>query len=121
MPRTPFGTQHHLETIATPVLAAAAGAAHVAKLIRRARQAPPPARGAVLRPGPATPLWNKLAADAAKTLRKRGEKVKLARILGVSRQRLHLLLMAKTACPDAERTLLLLHWLDARKRGIDLA
>jgi len=46
------------------------------------------------------------------------KKAQLARLLGLPRQRLHLLLVAKTACPDAERTLLLLRWLLARQRGI---
>ncbi|HXC02898.1 MAG TPA: hypothetical protein VNU49_09645 [Opitutaceae bacterium] len=75
-------------------------------------------RYASLRPGPDTPLWNELAAAAAVFLRRRGEKAQLARLLGMPRQRLHLLLVAKTACPDAERTLLLLRWLHARQRGI---
>jgi hypothetical protein len=70
-----------------------------------------------LQPGPDTPLWNELAAASAVFLRRRGEKAQLARLLGVPRQRLHLLLVAKTACPDAERTLRLLQWLDSRQRG----
>jgi hypothetical protein len=119
MPRTPFGTQHQIEIIASPVLAVAGATVQLARKIRRAR--PRPLRGATLRVGPDTPLWNKLAASAAKLLRKRGDKVKLARILGISRQRLHLLLKVKTACPDAERALLLVEWVDARRRGEDLA
>jgi hypothetical protein len=75
-------------------------------------------RYTALQPGPDTPLWNELAAASAIFLRRRGEKAQLARLLGVPRQRLHLLLVAKTACPDAERTLLLLHWLHSRQRGI---
>jgi hypothetical protein len=75
--------------------------------------------GLVLRPGPATPLWNELVASVLKAFRRRGEKARLARILGVSRQRLHLLLVAKTACPDAERTLQLMEWLQARREGRD--
>ncbi len=74
-----------------------------------------------MRTGAATPLWNELATAVEQTLRKRGEKAKLARILGVSRQRLHLFVVAKTAFPDAERTLLLLQWLRARQQGLDLA
>ena len=105
--------------VAAPVLAAADVATHLARKIKRAR--PRPLRGATLRVGPETPLWNKLAATAAKLLRKRGDKAHLARVLGVSRQRLHLLLTAKTACPDAERALLLIEWVEARKRGQNLA
>lgn len=77
-------------------------------------------RGAVIRPGPDTPLWNELAGAVRRALRRRGEKAKLARILGVPRQRLHVLLVARTACPDAERTLRLLVWLQARRQGQDL-
>ena len=73
--------------------------------------------GAVLRPGPDTPIWNELARAAAAELHRYGEKAKLARILGVSRQRLHVYLVAKTACPDAERSLQLLLWLQDRRRG----
>src|SRR5687767_7300901 len=72
--------------------------------------------GHVLQPGSGTPLWNELAKAVQKHLRHRGDKAKLARMLGVPRQRLHLLIVAKTACPDAERTLLLLAWLAARQR-----
>src|SRR5688500_17223477 len=81
MARTGFGTQHHLEMVGAPVLAAAEAAARLAHKIKRAR--PRPLRGATLRVGPDTPLWNKLAATAAKLLRKRGDKAHLARVLGV--------------------------------------
>lgn len=70
-----------------------------------------------LQPGPDTPVWNELVKSAAPYLNKRGAKVKLARLLGVTRQRLHLLLVARTACADAERTLLLLAWVHARRKG----
>ena len=72
-------------------------------------------RGGTLRPGHGTPLWNELARHAAAELRRRGDKTNLARDLGVSRQRLHQLLVERTATPDAERTLLLLVWLAARR------
>ena len=74
-----------------------------------------------LRPGVDTPLWNELAETCSRYLNRRGEKVRLARVLGVSRQRLHLLLVSRSACPDAERTLQLLMWLRARKAGRDVA
>ena len=76
-----------------------------------------PARFAALRPGPATPVWNELVRHAEPYLRKRGDKVKLARLLGISRQRLHQLLVGRTACADAERTLLLVAWVHARRLG----
>lgn len=68
-------------------------------------------RGATLRPGPSTPLWNELARIAASELNRYGDKARLARILGVPRQRIHEYLIAKTACPDTERALRLLAWL----------
>jgi len=77
-------------------------------------------RGAALRPGPGSPLWNELSTAVRLTFRRRGDKVRLARYLGISRQRLHLLLVARTACPDAERALLLLVWLHARRQGVFL-
>jgi hypothetical protein len=52
---------------------------------------------------------------------RRGEKAKLARVLGLPRQRLHEFLLERRALPDAERTLLLLVWLQARRQGRDLA
>jgi hypothetical protein len=84
------------------------------------RKEPEPRRRrqqAALRPGPATPVWNELVRSAAPYLRKRGDKVKLARLLGLPRQRIHQLLVERTACADAERTLLLLAWVAARKSG----
>jgi hypothetical protein len=116
MPR--YGAAEHFGSVADPILAAAEFAAGAVAKARRSRRRP--RGGAILRPGSGTPLWNKLAADVANSVRRRGEKVKLARILGISRQRLHLLLVAKSACPDAERTLLLQQWLIARRRGEDL-
>lgn len=77
--------------------------------------------GAALAPGPQTPLWNELARACEQQLSRYGEKARLARILGVSRQRVHLLLVAKSACADAERTLQLMAWLAARRRGADPA
>lgn len=72
---------------------------------------------AALQPGPETPVWNELVKSAAPYLAKRGAKVKLARLLGVTRQRLHVMLVSRTACADAERTLLLLAWVHARRNG----
>lgn len=85
---------------------------------QRKRRAPK--RGLTLQPGPDTPLWNELVRQVAPLLRKRGSKVHLARILGISRQRLHVCLKARTAGLDAERTLLLLAWLAARRQGREL-
>ena len=74
-------------------------------------------RGATLRPGASTPMWNALVQAVRPYLNKRGEKIKLGRILGVPPQRVHDYFVARTAAPDAERTLLLLHWLSQRRAG----
>lgn len=76
-----------------------------------------PRRAATLRPGPDTPVWNELVRHAAPYLRKRGDKVRLARLLGLSRQRVHQLLVERSASADAERTLLLVAWVHARRAG----
>ena len=77
--------------------------------------------GYALLPGVDTPLWNELVRQIAPMLRKRGSKVRLARILGISRQRLHICLKSRTGALDAERTLMLLAWLAAERRGRPLS
>ena len=74
-------------------------------------------RGLTLRPGAETPLWNDLVKQVRPHLRKYGAKAQLARLLGLPRQRLQDCLKAKSACLDAERTLLLLGWLAFFERG----
>ena len=97
-------------------------AAASARAAARLRLAEKPRRrvGQTLRPGPATPLWNALVKQTRPHLRKRGEKVKLARILGLPRQRIQDCLTASTTCLDAERTLLLLCWVSRRQQGREL-
>ena len=73
-------------------------------------------RGHTLRPGNETPLWNALRAQLRPLLRRRGRQARLARLLGLSRQRLNRCLAGGTAMPDAERTLELLVWLRASRR-----
>lgn len=90
---------------------------HAAKAPRANR----PRRGETLRPGSATPLWNALAQALEAQLSRRGEKARLARVLGLPRQRVHEIIRARHHLPDAERTLLLLAWLHARNNGQDLA
>ena len=75
-------------------------------------------RYAALQAGPDTPLWNELARKCEKHLGRYGAKANLGRLLGVPRQRIHQLLVAKSACADAERTLQLLGWLIARRKGL---
>lgn len=73
--------------------------------------------GGTLRPGPHTPLWNAYLASAKPFLQRHGEKARLARLIGVPRQRISDYLNGRGRMPDAERTLLLLDWLAARQRG----
>lgn len=74
-----------------------------------------------LKPGLESPLWNELADAVQNRLTRYGEKARLARVLGLPRQRVHELIRTRRHMPDAERTLLLLTWLSARERGGDLA
>ena len=83
---------------------------------RRARR---PRRGATLKPGPETPLWNDLRQAVKHELTRHGQKARLGRVLGLPRQRVHDFLMRRHYLPDAERTLLLLVWLHARRNGHD--
>ncbi len=106
--------------LALPLFEVAAAAVRAAARQRKRRPESGPRPGRTLRPGSGTPIWNELARQTKPYLRKRGEKVKLARILGVPRQRLNEYLHAHTACPDAERTLLLLCWLSCRQQGREL-
>ena len=75
--------------------------------------------GTALHPGRETPLWNELMTQAGRQLRRRGDQAKLARFLGVPRQRVHEFLRRRDRLPDAERTLRLLVWLVARQSGRD--
>jgi hypothetical protein len=83
----------------------------------KAKRRPRIARGATIRPGSLTPLWNELAKTARQLMQRRGEKANLARFLAVPRQRVHQYVTEQSASPDAERTLLLLAWVHARQAG----
>jgi len=64
-------------------------------------------------------MWNALVHSVAPLLRPWGEKSRLARILGVPPQRVHDYFVRRTAAPDAERTLQLMHWLVRRRQGLN--
>jgi len=98
---------------------AALGAAQRAKRAREPRRVPK--AGRTLLPGPDTPLWNELVRQVKPHLRRRGSKNLLAHLLGIPRQRLYVCLTSRRASFDAERTLLLLAWLQARRQGRTLA
>ncbi len=88
---------------------------------RQMLRATRPRRGQTLRPGLDTPLWNELVIALRSKLTRYGDKARLARFLGLPRQRLDDFLRGRRSLPDAERTLLLLHWLAAKQSGKDLA
>ncbi|WP_334319424.1 hypothetical protein OH491_12235 [Termitidicoccus mucosus] len=50
-----------------------------------------------------------------------GAKARLARYLGIPRQRLQDFLHSRSRLPDAEITLRLLHWLSEKRSGRDLS
>jgi hypothetical protein len=77
--------------------------------------------GATLKPGGETPLWNELRQSVRLSIRKRGDQVKLARVLGLPRQRVNSYLTSGKQMPDAERTLLMLGWLAAIREGRPLS
>jgi hypothetical protein len=89
---------------------------HAAQRQARRRGPASGSRYRALKPGSQTPLWNELVALAVKRFWRRGDKTNLGRYLGLPRQRIHKLLVERSACPDAERTLLLLVWVRARLR-----
>ena len=82
-------------------------AREMAKEARKTAEArrPRARRGATLRPGPDTPLWNALAEMGRPLLQRRGARAILARELGVHRARVGEYFDKREAMPDAERTL----------------
>lgn len=102
------------------LLEQAVRAAQIAAVTQRraARRRANPHRFNALMPGPDTPLWNALVQECSAHLGKFGSKAGLARALGLPRQRVHQLIVAKTACADAERTLQLIGWLLAQRRAV---
>jgi hypothetical protein len=99
------------------VEAAEAMAEHAAKAAGAARRR---RGGRTLRPGLDTPLWNEVRLQLRPLLQKHGDQARLARALGLPRQRVSDFL-AGGAMPDAERTLQLLAWMIAAQREPKLA
>ena len=83
----------------------------------RLRAVPHNPGGATLRAGKGTPLWNRLVTQIRPLLKRRGEKAQLARLLGVHRQAINEYFVSQTRMPDAERTLFLLEWVEARRKN----
>ena len=67
---------------------------------------------------PANPMWDMFRAQLQSTLAPLGAKARLARYLGVPRQRITDYLKGRRL-PDCEMTLRLLHWLSATRAGHD--
>lgn len=74
-------------------------------------------RGGTLRPGRHTPLWNELRSQMRPYLTRYGDQVNLGRLLGLPRQRINAYMTQHSQMPDAERTLQMLAWLIAVRRG----
>jgi len=66
-------------------------------------------------------LWNEFATSLRAALKARGAKVRLARYLGIPKQRLTDFLTTPHRLPDAEITLRMLTWLVHVQRGRDLS
>lgn len=86
----------------------------LARELRKRTRAKPRPRGATLRPGVETPLWNALAEAVRPHLAKRGEKALLARELALHRSQMSKFFVRGSAMPDAERALQVLIWLARR-------
>ena len=102
--------------LADAAVYSAARLARSAKGLRR-----PSLNQQTLKPGPDTPLWNELSSAVRARLNRYGEKAHLGCVLGIPRQRVHELFKNPSYLTDAERTLLLLVWLNARAHGENLA
>ena len=96
-------------------VAAITGARRLQNAIHRKRQGV----GLIRKPGPDTPMWNVCISMLKKELKPYGSKVRLARYLGVPRQRINDFLTGRNRLPDAELTLRMLHWLAEKRAGRD--
>ena len=84
-------------------------------------QAPAPGSFTTRRPGVDKPIWSFLSISLRRELKAYGAKVRLARYLGLPRQRVTDYVTGRRRMPDAELTLALLHWLSAQQAGRDLS
>jgi hypothetical protein len=71
------------------------------------------------RPGAETPLWNSCSALLREELKAPGAKVRLARYLGIPKQRVADFFASKTRLPDAELTLQLVCWIAEKRAARD--
>lgn len=109
---------HVWMTLSEALLTAAeTGAKRVALALRPKRAGSYTTR----RPGYDTPMWNVVASLVRGELTAHGAKIRLARHLGIPRQRLNDYLTGRSRLPDAELTLRLLHWLAEKRAGRDVS
>jgi hypothetical protein len=107
--------QFWLQTSELLAIAAETGARRARKaLVGRARKS-----GVARKPGPETPLWNVFSSELKLALQSRGAKSRLARYLGIPKQRVHEFVSRRRRIPDAEITLRMLHWLAEDRTGRD--
>jgi hypothetical protein len=96
------------------------GEAGVRELEKAAKAARPRRKGYLtLRPGRNTPMWNLCCTMLKSELRPYGSKVRLARYLGIPKQRISDFLAGRRRMPDAEMTLRMIHWIAAKRGGMD--
>ena len=62
-------------------------------------------------------MWNELRRQLRPFLKEYGRQVNLGRLLGLPRQRINAFVTGGGEMPDAERTLQLLAWLVAVRKG----
>jgi hypothetical protein len=99
--------------------AAEAGAARAQNEMVRVRRRHRSYR--TLRPGADTPLWNACAGLLREELAPHGAKARLARHLGIPRQRVGDFLKNGSRMPDAETLLAMLGWLAEKRAGRDVS
>lgn len=109
------GIKQWLELSEALAIAARTGARHVHTALRPRRAKPYHSR----RPGGEYPMWNVCATLLRHALKPHGSKTRLARYLGVPKQRLNDFLTGRSRLPDAELTLRMLHWLTEQSAGRD--
>lgn len=73
------------------------------------------------RPGEDTPMWGACVVLLREELKPRGSKVRLARYLGIPKQRITDFTANGSRMPDAETLLQILNWLAQKRAGKDLS
>jgi hypothetical protein len=111
------GLKQLLDLSEALTVAAYTGARRVHRSLRPRR----PGSYATRRRGFYSPMWNVFAALLRQALQPYGAKARLARYLGLPRQRLNDFLTGRSRLPDAELTLRLLHWLTEFRAGRDVS